>query len=1000
MASVITIAGEQLFAAKAQANEQLDIDTFIFANVPNQDPTATINREEGIPTAYKVHEQAVQQIGRINDNVVVYSTVMDSITGPFDFNWVGLYSSVNQKLVAVNHVPTVTKTVTEPGAAGNTLNRNFGIEYSGIAELTGITVEPETWQLDFTARLSGMDLLTKQLAADMNGKNWFIDDGFKVVQRGTVNTFSITPGIGYVSGLRVELKQEHILTLQTYPQFVYVDAWFSGNANSTWTPQIAFTVTNGEMDDYIDPSGALHHVYKLAVINAVDSVDDLRPESANKILIGNEISNRTTLGFVSIENMVDGVLIGGSQYLYHGGEYCSVGESKWKVISISNPMTINDFKAIGIFSTADDNGKSYESCGWSQLEPESLTEIKKRTAAFTDEQHSTYSHSIKAWASPKGIKDTAAAGSFILSSNGNEPETQVTGFADFDSIGQYPGRDAVALYSQVDSAPATLKTSNVIYTNNTITSPDIIDIFDSIKLGMIADVNFGNQLIWVGAVIIGKIFPDTLLVSSWRKIDGSSIEAEAPTGTLEINRHNNIWAANFNALTSNEGGANQAIGIETGLSCAGLGTGTNSKAYYAVNLGGEDPEYAFTLNGSFQKGYTSKDTSVYGFQSTNDIEAFRAKDSRGNSFYSENPIGNHIECRSDTGSEQFLVKNDGKLCLGANAESGGARINIRGSGGFSDVYDRTELQIYDPTTTLEDRQGFFIMQNFPASVSLGTFTMGVGHSGSHEYELAISVAGGNKLFFTKNGAVEPGTNNTQKFGGLNKLWNEIYCGNNVINISDERLKTFRETFSDKEKSVAVKLGQLLTSYFWNESVEREQSGGSKARIHIGIGAQSLAKAFKDEGLDPSDYAMFCYESWDEKITQVQTNIGQKVCVEYFEEKPVTEIIEVIEEKEKIELIDGKYTLVKSKEKINKEIQVYDIHHLHDDEGNIIYDRKVIDGSISSFPKEVTIPRVEKVKVEREVDAEPEYEDVITPAGDRFGVRLEQVVAFILANILK
>ncbi|MGP1832223.1 phage tail-collar fiber domain-containing protein [Shewanella frigidimarina] len=261
MASVITITGEQLFAAKAQANEQLDIDTFIFANVPNQDPTSTINRVEGIPTENIVHQQIVQQVGRINENVVVYSTVLDSVTGPFEFNWVGLYSSVNQKLVAINHVPTVTKTTTELGESGNTLNRNFGIEYSGIADLTNITVAPETWQLDFTARLSGMDKLTQQLAVDMNGKDWFIDDGFKVVPRGTVNTFSIMPGVGYVSGLRIELKQEHILAVQTYPQFVYVDSWFDGTANSVWAPQIAFTVTNGEIDDYVDPTGVQHYIY-------------------------------------------------------------------------------------------------------------------------------------------------------------------------------------------------------------------------------------------------------------------------------------------------------------------------------------------------------------------------------------------------------------------------------------------------------------------------------------------------------------------------------------------------------------------------------------------------------------------------------------------------------------------------------------------------------------------------------------------------------------------
>ena len=276
MAQVITLAGEKLFATKAQANQQLDIDTFIFANVAGQDPAAAIDRNEGIPTNAIVHQQNVQQTGRINDNVVVYSTVLDSVTGPFEFNWVGLYSSVNQTLVAISHVPTVNKTITAPGSAGNTLNRNFGIEYSGIAELAGISVSPETWQLDFGARLSGMDELTRQLARDMNGKDWFIDDGFKVVPRSTANTFSVTPGVGYVSGLRVELKNEQILTLQSYPQFVYVDAYFDGDASSQWKPQVAFTVSNTEMDDYIGVNGVQHYVNKVATVSAAGVVEDGR----------------------------------------------------------------------------------------------------------------------------------------------------------------------------------------------------------------------------------------------------------------------------------------------------------------------------------------------------------------------------------------------------------------------------------------------------------------------------------------------------------------------------------------------------------------------------------------------------------------------------------------------------------------------------------------------------------------------------------------------------
>lgn len=298
MAQVITIAGEKLFATKAQANQQLDIDTFIFANVAGQDPAAEIDRNEGIPTAAIVHQQNVQQTGRINDNVVVYSTVLDSVTGPFEFNWVGLYSSVNQTLVAISHVPTVAKTITAPGSAGNTLNRNFGIEYSGIADLAGISVSPETWQLDFSARLSGMDELTRQLASDMNGKDWFIDDGFKVVPRSTANTFSVTPGVGYVSGLRVELKQEHILTLQTYPQFVYIDAYFDGNASSQWKPQVAFTVSNTEMDDYIDTNGVHHYMYKISVINSIESSQDFRSnkgvnEKINRHIDGDLMAHRS-----------------------------------------------------------------------------------------------------------------------------------------------------------------------------------------------------------------------------------------------------------------------------------------------------------------------------------------------------------------------------------------------------------------------------------------------------------------------------------------------------------------------------------------------------------------------------------------------------------------------------------------------------------------------------------------------------------------------------------
>lgn len=302
MAQVLTYAGENLIAQKAQQQQPLVVDTFVFAYIDGQDSTAVIDRNEGLPAvANRVHTQAVSKYGRINNNTVVYSTVLNSITGPFQFNWVGLYSSADNVLVAVQHIPTVPKTATSGGEAGNTLNRNFGIAFSGIAEITNITVDAATWQYDVNARLNGMDELHRQLAADMNGYDWFIDNGFLVVQGATANTFKVTPGAGYVSGLRISIAEEQLLAVASYPQHIYVDAWFEGTAESIWTPQLQFTVSNAELDDYTDGNGINHYLCKIARVTAASNVIDLRKKDglrqgidyATSLMIENGLAKKT-----------------------------------------------------------------------------------------------------------------------------------------------------------------------------------------------------------------------------------------------------------------------------------------------------------------------------------------------------------------------------------------------------------------------------------------------------------------------------------------------------------------------------------------------------------------------------------------------------------------------------------------------------------------------------------------------------------------------------------
>lgn len=279
MAATITIEGENLIALKAQNNEALNIDTFIFANVPGQDADAEIDRNETVPAlAQQVHTQEVQQNGRINNNVVIYSTVLNSTTGPFEFNWVGLYSSESDTLIGINHIPTTAKTATGGGTTGNTLNQNFSIQYSGIADITGVVVDPETWQLDFTARLTGIDELNRKLGLELLGDNAFIDEGFKVEPRATENTFNVLAGAGYISGHRVELETAQVVTASSYPKNIFVDAYFQGDASSTWAAENDVIITSDELTNYVDSQGIQHYLLKIAIVTAADQVEDLRED--------------------------------------------------------------------------------------------------------------------------------------------------------------------------------------------------------------------------------------------------------------------------------------------------------------------------------------------------------------------------------------------------------------------------------------------------------------------------------------------------------------------------------------------------------------------------------------------------------------------------------------------------------------------------------------------------------------------------------------------------
>lgn len=264
--------------------------------------------------------------------------------------------------------------------------------------------------------------------------------------------------------------------------------------------------------------------------------------------------------------------------------------------------------------------------GWDSYAPPQEKSLKDavQDIAVTPDDVCVKHRAIKAFRKSVGIKDSAVAGAFIVGEfpedSDVEPSASVTGFESYDDIGKYPGRDSVALFAQAESA-LPIEFSDGVFTTSSVMSYTVLSVIGKVQPGMILDVNFGTEE-WVGTVITAvNTSTGELTISGWRKIDGSSSVAATPANNTPavINRHNNLWAANFNALTTQNGGANQAIGIETGLSLLKTGSGTGSKAYYAVNLSsgvGEDPQYGFMNGGQFQKVFFAQLATDCSFEST------------------------------------------------------------------------------------------------------------------------------------------------------------------------------------------------------------------------------------------------------------------------------------------------------------------------------------------------------------------------------------------------
>ncbi|NMR23227.1 hypothetical protein HID67_07715 [Pasteurella multocida] len=273
MATLVTQDFEREIAEKTVNGGVIQYDEFIFAMIPNL-TADNLAQHLTIPSESLIkHRQAVSKAGVINENAVVYSVTLGTEIGDFDFNWIGLINKRTNKLAAAVQADTIKKTRNKNNVQGNSLTRNVLLEFTGAKQLTGINVSADTWQIDFTVRLHGIDEKIRLTNRDLYGRAVFFDDAF-LVKRGAGNNYTIDVGHAYVEGVRAEIKQAQTIQATSLPCSIYLDVVHHCTVTGAYETEIKFLKQS--KSDYLDTANRQHYVQIIADIDSTGEVTDRR----------------------------------------------------------------------------------------------------------------------------------------------------------------------------------------------------------------------------------------------------------------------------------------------------------------------------------------------------------------------------------------------------------------------------------------------------------------------------------------------------------------------------------------------------------------------------------------------------------------------------------------------------------------------------------------------------------------------------------------------------
>lgn len=151
-----------------------------------------------------------------------------------------------------------------------------------------------------------------------------------------------------------------------------------------------------------------------------------------------------------------------------------------------------------------------------------------------------------------------------------------------------------------------------------------------------------------------------------------------------------------------------------------------------------------------------------------------------------------------------------------------------------------------------------------------------------------------RILVNGSGHLHPGADNTANCGISGYRWANIYAANGTIQTSDERDKAWRGGPSESELRAGWRIIDELGFYQWKDAIE--EKGADGARLHFGVRAQRVWAIMAAAGLvnpigedgrpGKTPYAFLCFDEWADEFEDEVKTVRRTERVPVEEESPL------------------------------------------------------------------------------------------------------------------